>query len=152
MELSRTALRNGDILMTIKGKVGNMALVEGVSGPVNINQDVALLRLNGTLPVWYILAFVNSLFGKMFSEQLSTGGINPFLGLGNVCLLEVPQFPDHIMSAISEQTRECVQRAHQARQKARLLLDQAKRAVEIAIEECEEAAMAFLQNSRITLS
>ncbi|WP_272936643.1 hypothetical protein [Syntrophus gentianae] len=38
------------------------------------------------------------------------------------------------------------------KRQAKELLDTAKRAVEIAIDESEEAAMAFLQNYRITLS
>jgi hypothetical protein len=37
------------ILLTIKGRVGNAALVEYLPGPANINQDVALLRLNARL-------------------------------------------------------------------------------------------------------
>ncbi len=64
-ELSNTALRDGDVLLTIKGRVGNAALVDRVGGPVNINQDVALLRLNSKLPTWYVLAFINSAFGQL---------------------------------------------------------------------------------------
>ena len=148
MELSRTALKEGDVLMTIKGKVGNMALVEDLSGPVNINQDVALLRFKETLPLWYVVAFVNSRFGNMFSEQLSTGGINPFLGLGNVRLLEIPRFDDDIMLTIANETKGYAHKARHARKQARILLDQAKHAVEIAIEKNEEAAMAFLKQSQ----
>jgi len=143
-ELGRTSLKNGDVLLTIKGRVGNAALVEDIPNPVNINQDVALLRLKETLPTWFVLAFLNSPFGKLFSQQLSTGGINPFLGLGNVRLLEIPVFSNNIMVRISDGTKESVHAAGTARTKSRQLLDQAKRAVEVFIEEGEKAAIRFL--------
>ncbi|MEI7637685.1 MAG: hypothetical protein WCJ37_10295 [Syntrophus sp. (in: bacteria)] len=147
-ELLQTSLKEGDVLMTIKGKVGNAALVEDISGPVNINQDVALLRLNDKLPLWYVLAFVNSTFGNMLSKQLSTGGINPFLGLGNVRLLEIPVFDEKVMYEIAGETRNSVHSARHARTQARNLLERAKRAVEIAIEENETVAMEFLKQSQ----
>ena len=109
-ELSRTALCDGDVLLTIKGRVGNAALVDRVTTPVNINQDVALLRLNNRLPVWYVLAFINSAFGQLQVKQLSTGAINPFLGLANVRRLEVPEFAPELMqqSPIKPKNRSSV--------------------------------------------
>jgi hypothetical protein len=143
-ELARTALRDGDVLLTIKGKVGNAALAEAVPKHVNINQDVALLRLNTEMPVWYVLAFVNSLFGRLQVEQLATGGINPFLGLANVRKIEIPKLTRSLMSAIAEKSRQRVHEARRNRQDAERLLCSAKKAVEIGIEEDEERALTYL--------
>lgn len=143
-ELSRTALRNDDVLFTIKGRVGNAALVENAPDVVNINQDVALLRFNNRLPIWYILAYLNSSFGRLQVEQMSTGGINPFLGLSNVRRLQIPEFDESKMGEIGNQTRAHVHKARAARIEARSLLERAKRAVEVAIEEGEEAGLALL--------
>ncbi len=143
-ELSRTALQESDVLLTIKGRVGNLAIVEQLPGLVNINQDVALLRFNDSLPVWYVLAFLNSPFGKLQTEQMCTGGINPFLGLSNVRRLEIPRFAESVMIEIGQQTRNKVHDARTARRQAHALLEAAKRAVEIAIEDSEAAALDYL--------
>jgi type I restriction enzyme S subunit len=144
-ELSRTALRNGDVLLTIKGRVGNAALVDHVTGPVNINQDVALLRLNNKLPIWYVLAFINSAFGQLQVKQLSTGAINPFLGLANVRRLQIPEFALELMQRAASETKGLIESARNTKTKAQNLLAQARRAVEIVIEDSEAAALEYLR-------
>lgn len=143
-ELARTALQNNDVLLTIKGRVGNAAIAEEIPGAVNINQDVALLRFNDNLPLWYVVSFLNSTFGKLQTEQMCTGGINPFLGLFSIRRFVVPCFADSVMAEIGEQTRAKVHQARAARRQAHALLEAAKRAVEIAIEDSEAAALAYL--------
>lgn len=143
-ELARTAVRDGDVLFTIKGRIGNAAIAEEVPGNVNINQDVALLRFNDKLPIWYIVAFLNSPFGKLQSEKMATGAINPFLGLFSIQQFEVPDFDKDTINSIATNTKNSVTAFRQARQHAARLLDAAKRAVEIAIEDSEAAALAYL--------
>jgi hypothetical protein len=143
-QLARTALQNGDILITIKGRVGNAAIAENVPGAVNINQDVALMRLNDLLPHWFVITYLNSFFGRLAVEQHCTGAINPFLGLFNIRRLLIPRFDSKLMEAVGEETRQQVQLARAARQEAKALLARAKRAVEVAIEEGEAAAFQFL--------
>lgn len=145
-ELARTAVRDGDVLLTIKGRIGNAAIAENVPGPININQDVALLRFNHDLDVWYIVAYLNSRFGKLQSEKMSTGAINPFIGLFNIQQFEVPEFSRDVMQGVAVQTRAHVTTSHQAKQRADKLLDVAKHAVEIAIEDTETAAMGYLKD------
>lgn len=143
-ELSRTAIRDGDVLFTIKGRVGNAAIAENVPGNININQDVALMRFTDELPLWYVVAYLNSRFGKLQSEQMATGAINPFLGLFSIQKFEVPEFSHTVMLDIATKTQQGVTAARQAKQRAAQLLDAAKRAVEIAIEDSEAAALAYL--------
>ncbi|MFG6463068.1 hypothetical protein ACG04Q_15960 [Roseateles sp. DXS20W] len=143
-ELARTALRDGDVLFTIKGRVGNAAIAERVPGPVNINQDVGLLRFTDELPLWYIVAYLNCQFGKLQSEKMATGAINPFLGLFSIRQFEVPEFDRGVMEDIARRTQRFVSKTREASQRATQLLDAAKRAVEIAIEDSEAAALAYL--------
>jgi hypothetical protein len=147
-ELSRTALKNGDVLMTIKGRVGNAALVEKLTFDANINQDVALLRFKKNAPsIWYLLAFINSKFGKLEVEKWSTGQINPFLGLGNLVKIRIPIFSSEIMSDIGEKARLSIQAAVAEKATAKKLLEAATCAVEIAIEQNEAAALRFLEEA-----
>lgn len=145
-ELSRTAVRDGDVLLTIKGRIGNAAIAENVPDNININQDVALLRFNDTLPLWYIVAYLNSRFGKLQSEKMATGAINPFLGLFSIRQCEVPEFNTKVMDDIAAKTREKVGIARLAKQRAVQLIDVAKYAVEIAIKQDEKSALAYLES------
>jgi type I restriction enzyme S subunit len=54
--------------------------------------------------------------------------------------LQIPLLPFEIQREIAS----LVQRSHEARKKAKELLEKAKKAVEIAIEEGEEKAINFL--------
>lgn len=129
-ELSRTQLREKDVLVTIKGRVGNVAVVEHLPGPININQDVALLRLKKGYHPYYIAGFLNSLAGKALIERISTGQINPFLGLGNLKQIPIPLFDESTMNTIGEAIQQKVEAAYQARQEAARLLEEAKSRVE----------------------
>lgn len=140
--LAKTAVETNDLLITIKGKIGNVAVVEEVPQATNINQDVGLLRLKEGINPYYIAGYINSALGRMFVQQISTGQINPFLGLGNLRTIPVPIFDnaDEIGNAIRQKVTE----AETAQRKSKNLLETAKRAVEIAIEENEESAIKFL--------
>jgi len=134
-ELARTALRDGDILITIKGKVGNCAVVQNCPQAANINQDVALIRLQKGIHSYFFAAWFNSLMGKQLVEQRSTGGINPFLGLGNLRGMPFPVLDSKEHRRIGNLIQETVEKAYAAEQQASDLLEQAKRQVEKLIEQ-----------------
>jgi restriction endonuclease S subunit len=132
-ELKQTRLEKGDCLITIKGRIGNMAIAENFNGPLNINQDVALLRLKNGLPSYYLAAYLNSQVGKAFTLQYCTGQINPFLGLGNIRLLPIPVYYGPRMDKISSKAEEIVLMARAANDDSRHLLEGAKQMVEEAV-------------------
>ena len=133
-ELARTALGDDDVLVTIKGKVGNCAVVRNCPEAVNINQDVALIRLRDGVHQYFFAAWFNSLMGKQLVEQRSTGGINPFLGLGNLRGMPFPVVPQKDHQHIGDKVKETVEKAYAAEREASNLLEQAKRRVEELIE------------------
>lgn len=134
-ELARTALHDGDILVTIKGKVGNCAVVRNCPQAANINQDVALIRLRNGIHPYFFAAWFNSLMGQQLVEQRSTGGINPFLGLGNLRGMRFPVLDQKEHDRIGDLVQETVENAYKAEREAADLLEQAKRRVEELIEQ-----------------
>ena len=132
-ELKRTRLRQGDCLITIKGRIGNAAIAENFSGPVNINQDVALFRLKDSLPPYYLMAYLNSQAGKALTSQYCTGQINPFLGLSNIRLLPIPIYDDRQMQRIAAKLEETILKARDCRDQSRRLMNKAKENVEEAV-------------------
>jgi restriction endonuclease S subunit len=143
-ELNRTRLHKGDILITIKGKIGNAAIVEDVPFETNINQDVALVRLKLSVHPYYFAGFLNSYVGKAFVNQICTGQINPFLSLENLRNLQIPVFEEEKMSAIGTNLKNAIDKALLASSHSKHLLTLAKRAVETAIERGEVAGVALL--------
>jgi hypothetical protein len=133
-ELARTALRDGDILVTIKGKVGNCAVVRDCPEAANINQDVALVRLRHGIHPYFFAAWFNSLMGKQLVEQRSTGGINPFLGLGNLRGMPFPVLDPKDHNRVGDLVQETAENAYEAEREASALLERAKRRVEELIE------------------
>jgi restriction endonuclease S subunit len=132
-QLKKTQLKEKDILITIKGRIGNAAVVEGLSKSVNINQDVGLLRLKENYHPYYVSGFINSIAGKELIGQIGTGQINPFLGLGKLKKLMIPIFEEDYMNEISKKVERKVYDAFQKQEEAENLLEQAKLRVEAMI-------------------
>lgn len=132
--LKRTQLKPDDVLITIKGRIGNVAVVEQLPGPVNINQDVGLIRLKEEIPPYYLAGFLNSLAGKLLTEQVCTGQINPFLGLGNLKTVPVPIFSLREMQRLAQSVKDKIGEALASAQDAQNLIEAAKRKVEEMIE------------------
>lgn len=149
-ELKRTRLQEGDILITIKGRVGNAAVVEHLPGPTNINQDVALLRLVSGVHPYYVIGYLNSVIGRTFINQICTGQINPFLGLGNLRTVSIPIFDQEQMQSIGQRLQQIINQAYETAQSSKRLLDIAKRGVEIAIEQDEATALKWLEQQSAT--
>lgn len=132
--LGRTRLHSGDMLMTIKGKIGNVALVKDVENPININQDVALLRFKKGINPYYVMGYLNSKIGKTLIEQASTGQINPFLRLGTIRELLVPIFDPAIMDELGNSIEKIVIEGYQKEIEFQLLMAQAKYQIETIIQ------------------
>lgn len=90
--LKRSKPVKGDILFTIKGKVGNAVPIYKALTNYNINQDVAKITLKILDDCFVISAFLNCKYGKLQVQRLATGQINPFIGLGNLKDLLIPTF------------------------------------------------------------
>jgi type I restriction enzyme M protein len=89
----------------------------------------------------FLALFINSLAGQMQVEEKNTGGIQTNLTIPAIESLLIPIGPMNWQM----QFVELVNMSFSRRQFAAQLIDAAKRAVEIAIEENEEVALEFLK-------
>jgi len=125
-ELARTALHDGDVLLTIKGKIGNCVVLRNCPPLANINQDVALIKLKPGIHPYFFAAWVNSTIGKQLTQKYSTGGINPFLGLGNVARLPFPLIDIATQMRIGERVRELIEQSQSKANEAVRVLEEAQ--------------------------
>ena len=151
-ELMRTHLYSNDILITIKGRTGNAAVIENLDELVNINQDVALLRLIPEIEPYYVVGFLNSSLGKLLTEKSCSGQINPFLSLGSLRNLAIPIFQDEVMKNLANSIKSKINTAHRYEWQSKQLLEIAKTAVEKAIETDEATATDWINQQLQTLN
>ncbi len=88
----------------------------------------------------YLALILNSIVCKLQIERLSGGAIIAHLKPSDAMTLKIPILSPAIQSKISS----LIISSHEARTHSKELLDRAKRAVEVFIEEDEEAAENFL--------
>ncbi len=139
------SLRVGDVLFTRKGSFGNAAPVrEGEQGAI-ISSEIMLVRLKSgwkakILPEFLVMYF-NSLAGALQSEQWAHGVAFYSITQDDLCRFIIPVPP----IKTQEQIKAHLEHSQQSRKEAQALLGKAKRAVEVAIEESEIAALNYLK-------
>jgi restriction endonuclease S subunit len=136
-------IRTGDVLMngTGVGTIGRCApyLHPDAALPDN---HVTILR-PATLDPVYLSVYLGSIAGQLQVEKFfkgSSGQIELYpTDIREFLVWEAPE-------TVQKTIRQNVEQAHQARQKSQVLLELAKRAVEIAIENDEDTASTFIRH------
>jgi len=88
----------------------------------------------------YLALFLNSKIGQLQSSRWKSASAQQYIYPKEIKEFIIPILPLEIQQEIAS----LVQQSHEARKKAKELLELAKRTVEIAIEEGEEKAINFL--------
>lgn len=142
------SLQVGDVLFTRKGSFGNAAPVWNESKQAIISSEIMLLRLcseykTNVLPE-YLALFLNSIAGSIQAEKWAHGA-----AFYSITQEDLGSFVIPLISK-SEQESLCnlILQSETARKQAHNLLECAKQAVEIGIEENETVAMEFLRQSQ----
>ncbi|MCL2021363.1 MAG: restriction endonuclease subunit S [Betaproteobacteria bacterium] len=92
----------------------------------------------------YLSLSINSLFGQMQIEQINTGGVQTNLTIPAIESILIPLGDISWQQCFVDITNDSLAQ----RERAKFLLEAAKRAVEIAIEDSEAAALAWLEQFR----
>ncbi|MEW6647067.1 MAG: restriction endonuclease subunit S [Pseudomonadota bacterium] len=132
----------GDVLIngTGVGTIGRAATYLHSVKSVPDNHVTVLRPTRGIDPV-YLSVFLNSLAGQMQVEQRLHGSSGQIELYPN----DIAQFSVWLAPAtVQTEIRKAVQDSFEKKQQAGKLLEAAKRAVEIAIEESEAAALEYL--------
>ena len=109
--------------------------------PALPDNHVTILRPNNKLDPVYLAVFLNSLAGRLQVDQRLRGSS----GQIELYPADIAEFQIWIApKSLQLDIRRLVEQSYAHRQHAARLLDAAKRAVEIAIEDSEAAALAYL--------
>ena len=140
--LQRSQLNQGDVLITITGRIGTSCVVSEDLPVGNINQHIVRLRLKDKqIQPYYLSTFLNSIGGRLQTEREAYGTTREALPYHCLEKIIVPYAPIELQNEITT----TVLNAQRYNKKAKHLLMVAKRAVEIAIEQDEAAGMAYIE-------
>ncbi len=143
------ALRVGDVLFTRKGSFGNAAPVRDGETHAIISSEIMLVRLcddamSQIIPE-YLAVFLNSLAGRYQAEQWAHGAAFYSIAQDDLGRFFIPLLPMNVQTYLKTE----LSKSEAARQRAQALLDAAKHAVEIAIEDSETEALAYLETQGV---
>ncbi len=139
---AKGVIRKGDVLLNSTGRV-TIGRCQCLLMDVQAVADnhVAIIRPDDQLDPVYLACFLNSRAGLMQTEQ-------GYSGSSGQIELRPDVVADYVVwkapKPIQLEIRKKIEMAHVARNRGHALLEQAKRAVEIAIEESESAALKYL--------
>lgn len=90
--LERSQIQRGDLLVSIAGTIGRVAIVESDSA-MNCNQAVAILRLKGKINKRYVLNWLGTPDARRQMAAKGVTGTITNLSLGQIKSLEIPLPP-----------------------------------------------------------
>lgn len=140
--IGKVALEKGDVLVSRSGSLAVTAVVENEWVNALISSHLIRVRLaDKNYDPYFVALFLKTQPGRMQIEQRNNGAVQPEINQPSLKSILIPR----LLMDDQQQIRNLVQRSRLARREARELLERAKRAVEIAIEENETAALRYLK-------
>jgi hypothetical protein len=90
---ARARVNIGDILISIKGTLGEIAVAEEWLLPANMNRDVAIIKpLTKEFPSEYVALFMMSEYGALQSLRGGSGGVQQMITLERLRKFVIPFF------------------------------------------------------------
>lgn len=132
--LKRSQLKKDDLVFTITGRIGSVAVVPG-NFEGNINQHSARFHLrdqikNIIINPNYVAAFLNSELGKCLGIREVTGGTRPALDYKALKSIKIILPPIEIQNEIVEEIKNRFAKVTELRSEADVIVEQAKERVE----------------------
>jgi type I restriction enzyme M protein len=133
--LRRSKLKSKDLIFTITGRIGTVAVVPEDFGEGNINQHSVRIHLIEGISERYIASLLNTNLGRSLSLRGVSGGTRIALDYEAIRSILIPLPPLPIQEKIANGVYKIREKAKQLREEAKELLEKAKREVEEFIEK-----------------
>ncbi len=104
---ARSRVQIKDVLFGNAGvaSIGRCVVVPELTNPINISQDIDILRMDGINP-FYVCIYIKSKFGKREIQRLSKGVGAPKIFFDDVKVIRVPMIRDIVQKKIQERYLE----------------------------------------------
>ncbi len=93
---ARARVQEGDILISIKGTLGQIAVATADLSPCNMNRDVAIIKPlhASTNSNYFVALFMMGKYGALQSQRGGSGGVQQMITLGRLREFIIPEFSD----------------------------------------------------------
>lgn len=125
--LKRSIAQENDVLISIAGSLGRLAIVNNEHLPCNMNQAIAFIRLSPIVIPKYVMYALASpyLNGELVKQQRTTA--QPNLSLQHINEIEIPLPPYNEQKRIVDKVETLLNKINQAKQ----LIEEAKETFEL---------------------
>ena len=141
IELSQKDIaKENDILISMSGTIGNSCKIpKGIEAVINQR----IMRITPKNIGFELLPLlINSVIGQNQLERIGTGGVQTNISSSDILSILIPIIDINIQTQIEDKIKE----SFKLKEESKRLLEVAKRAVELAIEEGEDMGMGFIKD------
>lgn len=128
--LRRSQLKPGDLIFTITGRIGTVAVVPEDLVRGNINQHSARIHLKDGVNEDFVAAFFNTELGNQMSLRRVSGGTRIALDYPSIKALQIPLPPLSIQQKIAQEVKSRLEQAKKLKQEGKEVVEKAKEEVE----------------------
>jgi len=131
--------KENDILISMSGSIGLSCKIDKNINAM-VNQRILKIEIQDFEHDVLVL-ILNSNIAYTQLKRICTGGVQVNISATDILNIIIPIIPQTLQKQIAEK----IQQSHALRKEAKRLLEVAKKAVEMAIEQNEEEAMAWIE-------
>ena len=139
---SETRVYENDIVFSLIGSVGETALVTSEFTGAYISNNTGKIECKSPVFSVFLQTLLTSIIGKMYFEKYKTQTAQPKISDKDLHNFVIPLLSEEKQIQIQQKIIE----SFNLRKQSNHLLECAKRAVEIAIEQDEQTAIDYLEN------
>ena len=129
LQSPKDTAKAGDIVLSMSGTIGMSAIIPDDIPRSSINQRILKFTIKN-INKDYLVLLLNSMVGLYQLEKIGTGGVQVNISYKDIKNILIPVLPKKTQQKIAD----LVKQSHEARKKAKELLEEAKRKVEEMIE------------------
>ena len=126
----KTILKNGDLIFSVRGTIGKVAVVTHEFENSNINPNLIRVSLNEGVNPQYVEIVLKSKIGQEQVNRLISGGVQPTITKSDILSLEIPIPLPEIQEKIADEALKQRSEATKLRQEADAIVEAAKEEVE----------------------
>lgn len=124
---ARASVNIGDVLISIKGTLGEVGVAEKDLLPANMNRDVAIIKpFQSTSDGYFLAAFLRSTFGAYQLAREGSGGVQQMITLERLRNVQIPELSKEKRDLVERDYRE----ASAKRQESKALYAEAQQLLE----------------------
>ena len=140
-------VKAGNIVFSLIGSVGTAALITDEFDGCVISNNLGVINIINKLinPVYLLLYLTNTQIGGLLFAQQEMRTAQPKISDSNIQDFPIPLLADEHQLKLAQ----LVEESFRLKKESEQLLETAKRAVEIAIEKDENAALQFIENANV---